>query len=509
MIKNIFRIGATTLALLSSVCTAESTTTESLPNIVYILADDLGYGDLQCLNPQGGKIATPEMDQLAAEGMVFTDAHTSSSVCTPSRYSILTGRYNWRTTLQAQVLMGFDKPMINEDRFTVADLLKIAGYNTACIGKWHLGLDFPTVNDQPLSSEGLSNIDWNGRIVGGPVDLGFDTFYGISASLNIAPYIYMEDDHFVGECTTIKGFNRKGPSHPDFEAVDTLPILTTKTIEFIKQQDAATPFFAYVSLTSPHTPLVPTDEWKGKSGISDYADFVMHTDAIVGEIVDALEVAGHAENTIVILTSDNGFSKWGGLKKLEDAGHTVSGQFRGSKSDIWDGGHRVPFIVRWPAGIQAGTTSDQTIALNDLLATCADLTKTPVPTDAGEDSVSFLPALNGQTIQSTRQGIVHHSFSGHFAYRLGKWKLCLAKASGGWSYPTEQDTTADTPAAQLYDMENDPGETTNLYTTHPEIAERLLAQLKSDIQRGRSTAGPNLKNDTEDIVLWKSGEPSS
>ncbi|MDQ8181560.1 arylsulfatase [Pelagicoccus sp. SDUM812005] len=503
MIKDLVRFTAFALVIFATACTAEQ---PGKPNILYILADDLGYGDVQILNPENGLIKTPVMDKLAEDGMIFTDAHTSSSVCTPSRYSILTGRYNWRTPLQAQVLMGFDKPLIEEDRFTVADLLKQAGYNTACIGKWHLGLGFPTIDDQELSTEGLTNIDWNGRIAGGPVDLGFDYFYGISASLNIAPYIYMENDRFVGECTTIKGFNRKGPSTEDFEAVDTLPILTQKTVDYIKQQDASTPFFAYVSLTSPHTPIVPTPEWEGKSGISGYADFVMHTDAIIGEMLDALEEKGLAQNTVVIVTSDNGFSKWGGLKKLEEAGHTVSAHFRGSKSDIWEGGHRVPHIVRWPAKIKPGSLSEQTIVLNDLIATCAELTGVPLPQDAGEDSVSFLPAIVGEPIQSSRAGIVHHSFSGHFAYRLGKWKLCLAKASGGWTYPTENDAPADAPIAQLYDMEADPGETTNLYATHPEIAERLLAQLKKDVENGRSTAGPKLKNDVDNIVLWKSGK---
>ncbi|MDQ8197886.1 arylsulfatase [Pelagicoccus enzymogenes] len=502
MIKKLIQFCVSSLILLA---TSSASSKPAKPNIVYILTDDLGYGDVQVLNPHGGKIPTPEMDRLAAEGMVFTDAHTSSSVCTPSRYSILTGRYNWRTPLQAQVLMGFDPPLINEDRYTVADLLKDAGYNTACIGKWHLGLGFPTIDGQELSTEGMTNIDWKGQITGGPVDLGFDYFYGISASLNIAPYIYIENDRFVGECTTIKGFNRKGPSTEDFEALDTLPHLTDKTIEFIETQNDSTPFFAYVSLTSPHTPIVPTEEWIGKSGIGDYGDFVMHTDAVIGQIVDAIDEAGFGENTIVIVTSDNGFSKWAGIQKLDQKGHRVSAHFRGSKSDIWEGGHRVPYIVRWPAKVEPGSVSQQTISLNDLIATSSELTRIPLPPNAGEDSVSFLPALLGEQIESTRAGIVHHSFSGHFAYRLGKWKLCLAKASGGWTYPTEKDAPPDAPPAQLYDLEVDPAETHNLYDTYPEVAERLLAQLNSDVQRGRSTAGPNLKNDIENIVLWKSG----
>ncbi len=479
---------------------------EGPPNIIYILTDDLGYGDVSCLNPDFGKIKTPQLDQLAAEGMIFTDAHASSSVCTPTRYSVLTGRYNWRTRLQKEVLMGFDKPLIAPDRLTVAALLKQQGYNTACIGKWHLGLDMPTVDGEPLHEEGLTNVDWSGKITGGPVDLGFDYFYGISSSLNIPPYVYLENDHFVGRDIVLQRKGRKGPREKNFDDVQTLPLLTQKTIDFIHQQDAETPFFIYVSLTAPHTPLVPSKDWKGKSGLGVYGDFVMYTDAIIGEIADALDDSGLGENTILIVTSDNGTSKWCGTKKLLEQGHHFSAQYRGSKGDLWDGGHRVPFLVRWPLNVNAGTTCHQLVSLNDLMATCAELTGTRMPENSGEDSVSFLPALLGKPIVSTRSGVIHHSFSGHFAYRQGKWKLLLAKGSGGWSEPTEDQMPADALHAQLYDMEADPGETTNLYASHPEVAERLLQQLMSDVARGRSTDGAKQKNDVEDIVLWKSGE---
>ena len=475
------------------------------PNIIYILADDLGYGDVSCLNPERGKIATPRIDQLAREGMTFTDAHSSSSVCTPTRYSILTGRYNWRTHLQKQVIMGFDPPLIPTDRVTVASFLKEQGYNTACIGKWHLGLGLQTSDGKPMNTEGLTNVAWQAPITGGPVDLGFDTFWGISSSLNIPPYVYIENNRFIADEIILYKTGRKGPKAADFDDVQTLPLTTQKTIEYIQQQDADTPFFAYVSLTSPHTPIVPTSEWKGKSSIGDYGDFVMHTDAIIGEIVDALDASGLGENTMVIVTSDNGTSKWCGTDKLLEQGHYFSAEFRGSKGDLWDGGHRVPFFVRWPSGVKAGSSSDQLISLNDLIATCAELTDAKLPENAGEDSVSFLPALNGQPIVSSRKGVVHHSFSGHFAYRVGKWKLLLAKSSGGWTVPTEADAASDAPKAQLYDMEADPGETNNLYASHPEIAERLLRQLKSDVNRGRSTHGTELNNDVKDIVLWKSG----
>ena len=478
----------------------------SKPNIVYILTDDLGYGDVQCLNPELGKIQTPEIDAFATQGMVFTDAHSSSSVCTPTRYSLLTGRYNWRSRLQNAIIHTFDGPLIPQDRMTVASYLKGNGYKTACIGKWHLGLKMPTINDEALVSEGLTNIDWAGRIDGGPVDLGFDYYYGAAAGVNMYPYIYIENDRFIGECTEIDGpANRRGAAHKDFDPVQVLPILARKSVEYIKQQDASTPFFAYVALTAPHTPIVPTKDWQGKSEVGAYGDFVMQTDAVIGEIIDTVDEAGFGENTIVIVTSDNGFSKWAGLEKVLETGHHPSAEYRGYKSDVWEGGHRVPFIVRWPAVVKKGSTSDQTICLIDLMATCSDILGVDYPVDAGEDSVSFLPALTGEPIVSTRKGIIHHSFYGHFAYRSGKWKLLLAKGSGGWTSPTENEVPGGAPIAQLYDMEEDPSETTNLYFDRPEVVKRLLAELESDVKRGRSTEGPVQKNDTN-IVLWKSNK---
>ena len=476
------------------------------PNIICILADDLGYGDVQFLNPERGKISTPHIDQLARQGMVFTDAHTSSSVCTPTRYGLLTGRYNWRTTKQAGVLSGYSAPMIARDRLTVAGILKQQGYSTACIGKWHLGLGLSTTNGKSLNIKGLTNIDWKGVIENGPTDLGFDFYYGISASLDMPPYIYIENDRFVGACTTQKAFHRKGPAHADFEAVDVLPEIGRKTVAFIKGQDALKPFFAYVAFTSPHTPIVPTKGWQGKSELGPYGDFTMQTDAVIGEIVAAIDQQGFGENTLIIVTSDNGCSKAAGIAEMQEKGHFPSARLRGSKADLWDGGHRVPFIVRWPAGIEAGSSSDQLICLTDLMATCAEITGAVIPDSAGEDSVSFLPVLKGKPIASDREGVIHHSISGHFAYRQGKWKLLLAKGSGGWTSPTEAQVPSGSPEAQLYDMENDPGETRNLYENKPEIAKRLLAQLEADVARGRSTGDGPAKNDADRIKLWKSAK---
>jgi arylsulfatase A-like enzyme len=484
-------LGAITVVGMTVACFGER------PNIVFILADDLGYGDVHVLNPERGLIATPQMDQLAAEGMLFTDAHSGSSVCTPTRYGILTGRYSWRSRLQRSVLFGYDQPLINPDRLTVAGFLKEQGYNTACLGKWHLGLGLPTTDGKNAKKQNGKNIDWKGRITGGPADLGFDYYYGIAASLDMPPYIYIENDHFVGEGSVIKEFhpNREGPANPDLEAVDVLPEIERKSVEYIRRQTADKPFFMYIALTSPHTPIAPEKEWQGKSPLGEYGDFVMQTDDVIGKIVAAVNEAGFAENTVIIVTSDNGCSKAAGIDELQKKGHFPSAQFRGSKSDIWDGGHRVPFIVRWPENVQAGSQSDQTICLVDLMATVAELTGAQLPETAAEDSISFLPALSDKPIVSTRAGIIHHSIGGFFAYRQGKWKLCLSKGSGGWTSPTEKQVRAGSPVAQLYDMEADPGETENLYASHPEVVERLLKQLESDVNRGRSTDGADQSNE--------------
>ncbi len=479
--------------LLALSCFSGAAMAADKPNIIYILADDLGYGDVQALNPEHGKIATPKMDQLAAQGMVFTDAHSNSSVCTPTRYGVLTGRYSWRTRKQSGVLFGFDQPLIAPDRLTVPALLKTQGYHTAMIGKWHLGLGLTTPDGKPTKGQSakVDGVDWNARITGGPFDLGFEYWYGTAASLDMPPYIWIKNDRFIGECTTTKAFHRKGPAHADFEAVDVLPEIGRKAVEYIQQQKADKPFFMYVALTSPHAPIIPTDDWKGKSGLGLYGDFVINTDAVVGQIMAAVDASEFAQNTMIIVTSDNGCSKVADIPALKKQGHFPNAHYRGSKSDLWDGGHRVPFIVRWPAGVKAGSSSDETICLTDLMATSAELSGGKLPDTAGEDSVSFAPALKGAPIVSTRKGVVHHSVSGQFAYRQGQWKLILNKGSGGWT----KEPMSDNSPAQLYDMEADPGEQKNLYKSHPEIAQRLLAQLESDVKRGRSTDGAQRSND--------------
>jgi len=456
---------------------------------VFILCDDLGYGEIQALNPEHGKIKTPAVDKLAAEGMIFTDAHSGSAVCTPTRYGLMTGRYSWRTTLQRGVVQGFKPNLIAEDRPTVASFLKAQGYHTGIVGKWHLNFQYVDVTTgEVIQRKGRKTLAPVGsKIPDGPVDRGFDYYHGF---------------HHAGD---MKGVIENDTVIAHEEEVNMLPRITRKAVEYIEARatQKETPFFLYVPYGSPHTPIVPSPEWIGRSGLGIYGDFVMQTDDGVGQILAALDQYGLTENTLVIFSSDNGTSKAANIPELAKQGHIVSAGFRGSKADLWDGGHRVPFIARWPEHIAAGSTSDQLICLTDLFATTSDITGVASPAGSAEDSVSFLPALSGAEIVSTRAGVIHHSISGHFAYRQGKWKLLLAKGSAGWTGAKENQLPKGSPKAQLYDMEQDPGETTNLYESHPEVADRLLKQLESDVSRGRSTAGAKQANDVDNIVLWK------
>jgi arylsulfatase A len=469
------------------------------PNIVYIYCDDLGYGDVKCLNPQG-KIPTPHMDRLAAGGMIFTDAHSSSAVCTPSRYSVLTGRYNWRSGMKRGVLNGFSPRLIETNRITVAAFLKAQGYATACLGKWHLGMNWPQ-NDgsAPGSSANPRKIDYTQPIPGGPISVGFDYYFGISASLDMAPFVFIENDRVTEIPTVEKEWVRKGPAAVSFEAEDVLPALTRKAVEYITAQSAAAkqgkPFFLYLPLASPHTPILPTKEWQGKSGLNPYGDFVMQTDATVGAVLDALSAQSISENTLVIFTGDNGCSPEAKYPELLAKGHNPSHVFRGHKADIFEGGHRVPFMVRWPAQVKAGTTSDQLVCLSDLFATCADILGKKLPDSVAEDSVSILPALQGRAKQPLREAVVHHSINGAFSIRQGQWKLELCPDSGGWSDPKPNSPEAQTLASvQLYNLAQDIGETNNVQAGHPKVVARLTKLLEKYVAAGRSTPGKRQPN---------------
>jgi arylsulfatase A-like enzyme len=502
MIKPVFQTTgrlAATVMLVASLAfgmglTPSSAVAATRPNIVYILCDDLGFGDVHCLNPQG-KIATPNIDRLGAAGMRFTDAHSSSAVCTPTRYGILTGRYNWRSRMKNGVLNGFSPRLIEPDRLTVAAFLKQQGYVTAAIGKWHLGMNWPQSDGgTPGAADNPKKIDYTQPIAGGPNALGFDYYYGISASLDMAPFTFIENDRVTAVPTVEKTWVRKGPAAPDFEAIDVLPVLTEKAVAYITRLAEAAnhgqPFFLYLPLASPHTPILPTKAWQGKSGLSSYADFVMQTDATVGAVLDALDRQGLTDNTLVVFTSDNGCSPAAGFPELLAKGHNPSAQFRGTKADIFDGGHRIPFLVRWPGQVKPGSTSDQVICLTDLFATCAAILDQKLPDTAAEDSVSILPALTGAAKEPLREAVVHHSINGSFAIRQGQWKLELCADSGGWSDPKPGTPAAGKlPPVQLYDLAADIGETRNVQAEHPEIVARLTGLLEKYVAEGRSTPG--------------------
>ncbi len=502
---------------------------DTAPNFVFILCDDLGYGDVQCLNPNG-KIRTPNFDAIARRGMTFTDAHSSSSVCTPTRYGILTGRYNWRSQLQSGVTGGLSPRLIEQDRETVASLLKKRGYFTACVGKWHLGMDWVVlpgkdVNELSIEREDqVNNVDYTQPTTNGPNSVGFDEYFGISASLDMVPYVFIEDDHVVANPTETmklvmnagerKTFSREGPGTPGFRGEDVLPTLTKHAVEIIKRRAEAAnqgePFFLYLPLASPHTPILPSESWQGASGISAYADFVMETDDAIGQVVKTLEDSGIAENTLLIVTSDNGCSPSANYPQLAEHGHNPSHHFRGHKADIFDGGHRVPYLAQWPAVIQPGSRYDHLVGLWDFMATAAELSGGSLADNAGEDSVSLVPVLRGATTEPVRDHLIHHSINGSFAIRQGKWKLELCHDSGGWSNPRPANPRAKKAATkssellplQLYDLSRDIGEQHNVIEQHPEIVSQLVALIEKDVHNGRSTPGTPQKN-TVDPDLWK------
>ncbi|MBI5835330.1 MAG: arylsulfatase [Armatimonadetes bacterium] len=465
------------------------------PNVVYLLADDLGYGDVRCLNPNG-QIPTPNMDRLAREGLTFTDCHSGSAVCTPSRYGLLTGRYAWRTRLQNGVLGGGSRSLIAPRRLTVAAMLKAQGYRTACFGKWHLGLDW--VRKPGAKGEEPDTIDYTQPFANGPTQLGFDEYYGIAASLDMPPYTWLEGDRVTVQPTATKKWIRQGPAAPDFEAVDVLPGITQRAVSFLeaRAKEPEQPFFLYLPLNSPHTPIEPTKAWRGKSKLNPYADFVMQTDDTLGQVTAALDRLGLADNTIVVFTSDNGCSPQADYPTLLAKGHNPSYHFRGTKADIWDGGHRIPFLLRWPAQVKAGTTTDQLTCLVDLTATMADLLSIKLPDDAAEDSHSLRPLLDGRADQPVRESVVHHSINGSFAIRAGQWKLEFCPGSGGWSDPKPgSPAEKGLPPIQLYDMTADVGERRNLQAEQPEVVARLTAMVRQQVTEGRSTPGARQAND--------------
>ena len=493
---------------------AESKNSEQ-PNIIFILADDMGYGDV---SHAGGKALTPHCDRLAVEGMRFTDAHTSSSVCTPTRYAILTGRYNWRSRLKKSVLSGFSEPLLPPSRVTIAAFLRDQGYHTGMVGKWHLGIGWQKLSKGETRAPVKSYVDpkhkrrklrggWNidySKPATTPVHNGFDYFWGIAASLDMPPYVYIENDRALGIPTVEKAFDqphRPGPATEDFEADQCLIDFARQSRKYITEQatDTSKPFFLYLALTSPHTPILPSEKWIGRSSLGRYGDFLMETDWVVGEVLAELDKQGIADNTLVIFTSDNGCSPMADIPGLVRKGHKPNGDWRGHKADIFEGGHRVPFLVRWPAKVKAGGVSDSTICTVDFFATAAEVAgaAASIQDHMAEDSYSFNADLTG-TGKTARPTTIHHSINGSFAIRQGKWKLNLCPGSGGWSPPRpgrDDDTLKKLPPVQLYDLAADPAESNNLQARHPEIVEQLVNRLAGEIKEGRSTVGASQTNE--------------
>ncbi|WP_439482576.1 sulfatase family protein [Cyclobacterium plantarum] len=480
---------------------------QTKPNIVYILADDMGIGDASCYNPES-RIHTINLDKLAENGLRFTDAHTSAAVCTPTRYGILTGRYNWRSTLKNGVLGGYSAPLISTDRLTVGNILQNSGYHTAFVGKWHLGWDwsFKQEYENIDNLNRILEVDYSQPIQNGPNQVGFSYAYGFSSSLDIPPYVYIENDRVTAlpDRRTVnvdeKGFWRDGPTGADFEHVQVLPHLTDKAVDYIRRQSATSdPFFLYFALPAPHTPILPTTEFMGKSNTNMYGDFMLQVDDVVGRIAEALEEQGVLDNTLFIFTSDNGCSPRADYPELERVGHDPSGGFRGHKADIYEGGHRVPFIVHWPERVSPGQTSGQLICTTDLMATVAEMLNRQLPDNAGEDSFSFLPLLEQPNAKAARPSIVHHSIEGRFALRRDQWKLIFWPGSGGWTEPLTRDGLEGLPDWQLFDLSADPSEQNNLVEAYPGRVKEMKEEMIRLIKNGRSTPGPVQKNDGPEV----------
>ena len=464
------------------------------PNIVFVLADDLGYGDVQALNARS-KVPTPHLNRLARQGMTFTDAHSPSAVCTPTRYGALTGRYCWRSRLKRGVLNGYSAPLLEPGRLTVAGMLRANGYHTSVVGKWHLGLGFQKGAD--------GQIDYAKPVSDGPNDHSFDDSFIIPASLDFPPYVYIENGRVIElpsidqPAVKFPGFLRRGPRQPGLVMDDCLDDLTRRAAAVIRERARKEPpFFLYFPLTAPHKPVQPHPRFIGKSGLGLYGDFVMQVDWTVGQVMQSIDSAGIGKNTLLIFTSDNGsFMRRLGPEEKEDhvsdatiqayneTHHTANGELRGTKADVWEAGHRVPFFARWPGVIAAGSTCDKPTAHVDLFATCAEIAGAKLPDDAAEDSFSWLPLFRGGDWAKPRAPVINHSAAGMFALRSGKWKLIAGNGSGGREAPKGKPFQKP---FMLFDLQADVGEQNDLAKAKPKLVERLTAELEAIRGNGRS-----------------------
>ena len=474
------------------------------PNIIIVYVDDMGYGDASCLNPKS-KFKTPNIDRLAKEGMTFTDGHCSDTVCTPSRYGLLTGRYSWRTTLKRGVMKAEAPCLIADGRVTLASFLRENGYATAMVGKWHLGMDFPGT---------WGKRDWTQPVRDMPLDKGFDYYWGIPASMNYGVLAWFEgrfakvpptqytakkpnkvaiSDYRIKPPYTKRPPENRKPQDlevaPDFVDIECLDRFTTQSIKWLDGRTKAAregkPFFLYLPYTSPHKPVIPMAQFNGQGNAGAYGEFMVETDWHLGRILNWLDNKKLVKNTMVIFTSDNGpENTW--KKRVELHRHHSNGIYREGKRSIYEGGHRVPFIIRWPAKVEAGSKWDQPVCQTDLLSTFAEMLGKRLPENAGEDSDSFLDVLMGAKETEPRVAMVHHGISGRYALREGKWKLVMEDGRKN--------------KRELYDLSTDPGETDNVAIDHPDLERTLTAKLTSLIENGRSTPGRPQKNDTP---LWR------
>ncbi len=487
------------------------------PNVIYILADDMGYGDVSALNEKSA-FKTPNLDSLAENGVAFCDAHASSAVCTPSRYSIMTGRYNWRSKMKNGVLGGYSEHLIERGRKCVGDVFKEYGYRTACIGKWHLGMDMPkdTANFIEQANFGSSydlcdGIDYNGRIENSPVTNGFDYYYGIAASLDMPPYVYIENDKFTSapnrSCVAKDGksWYRPGPTAEDFVHEEVLDRFCEKVLEEIELYKD-NPFFIYFPMTAPHGPILPTEKFLGSSNTNEYGDFCLQCDDVVGRILRKLKDTGIYDDTIVIFTSDNGCSPVADFDELREKGHNPSYVFRGHKADIYEGGHRIPLLIQWKNGMAKGEKCDETVCLTDFFATISEILGYQIKEDEAEDSISNFALWKNPQSESVREFTVHQSIDGSLAIRNKRHKLVMCEGSGGWTAPKPdayvydiEDDTDD--KYQLFDMQNDISESKNVIKENTAVYTELREKLAKIVKSGRSTKGECQVNNGQQV--WK------
>jgi arylsulfatase A len=508
---------------------------KSQPNLVFILADDLGIGDVNCYGGERCLFETPNIDALAKGGLRFTDAHVNASICGPTRRALMTGRYPWRfgATINNGP-WGFCGPRPNTEKFTLGKLFKRAGYGTGYVGKWHLGTTMATVDGK---TQGLTNVDFKKPLIYGPAQFGFEHNFILPGSLDMYPYAYALNHFWQGEVTAQKGwsaFNRVGPAEKDFQDHEVLETFYTEAESFIARQKKEKPFFLFLALTAPHTPTSPGVKWRGKSELGVYGDFVMEVDHSVERVMNALKARGLDGNTLVLFSSDHGPAPYAGnileatpaqIKKLEAKGHFPGGPHRGYKFSLYEGGLRVPLIAHWPKSIKSGGSCDALVGLNDFSATFAELTGEKLADDEAPDSISFAKLLKNPGGEGTRKNLVMQSTSS-FAIREGKWKLCLCPGSGSnmnsengqgndpmpvvaWARALDQvsgkvseSDLLKSPFVQLFNLATDPHEDVNLAGKHPERVERMVALLKDQIANGRSTPGPKLKNDKNVRIIY-------